>query len=290
MCEAAPIANNAQIYTFYSLSLITSALTALYFTPASYHLVFCPNTTYSRLLYAPLFTLAVVDVCVILNGGLIISVSARGSILKHVSFRQRHIPHLICLHVVLAMLELLALLVSIIGLYHPTAVSTLEECEHLGARLTFARATVLFQVVCHVFFWCTRCVFAALVCCTPSYREVAFHDEVVDDDIRGSQLLPTSDQVNVRLDAWSRVKLRRTGSWQHRLCALICCLHFKGAGVVAEYLYSEFGDVDYVLSDVFAGFSLLKERQLKMKKVGGEGALTSKFRKVYLDQQFRVRC
>lgn len=225
--------------------------------------------------------------------------SAHGPIFKEASllFRQRCMPRLIYLRMVIAMLELIALLVSIIDLYHPSAVSMVEECEPLGARLTFARAVVLFQVVCYVLFWCTVCIYVdPLGCCTPGVLNGLGDDDgriwdqfdtisvdessaVMEDHVwrRKNRLLVNDDHIDT------------VQKHERRLHALNCCLRVKCArlrGVVAEDvgrgLYPVFGVMDYVLSDVIAGFTLLKEDQLKTKKGRGEIALTERFRKVYM--------
>ena len=78
--------------------------------------------------------------------------------------------------------------------------------------------------------------------------------------------------------------------YERRLRALFCCLGIKGQkarGValedVARGLYTVFSETDTILSDVIAGFSLLREHQLQKMKRGGELALTTKFRMVCKD-------
>lgn len=75
--------------------------------------------------------------------------------------------------------------------------------------------------------------------------------------------------------------------YERRLRAIFCCLGVRGQrsrGValedVAKGLYTIFSDTNSVLSDIIAGFYLLRKDQVKKKREGGEIALTAKFRKV----------
>jgi len=78
-------------------------------------------------------------------------------------------------------------------------------------------------------------------------------------------------------------------NYERRLKAIFCCLGIKGhksrgAALedVARGLYTVFSETDVVLSDIIAGFALLKKYQHKVKKRKGEGGLTNKFRMVRL--------
>lgn len=296
---------------------------ALYYTPSD----LCPNVTYPPLLYVPLFSLATVEVCFIFNEGIIVIVSAQGPIFKQTKsfiFRQKFMPHLIYLRIVLAVLELLAITVSVVGLFHPAAVSTLKNCDNLRSRLAFARGVVFFQVVCYVLFLVKVCLYTdPLGCFTPGLLE---RMTLLDNaDGRGSLLLTPSENFKedynstasrhraVSVDQSSTateimVRRRKTRmlsmndveratqvhtdsinrqKYERRLRALFCCLGVKGQksrGValedVARGLYTVFSETDTVLSDVIAGFSLLREHQFQKKKRGGELALTKKFRMV----------
>lgn len=313
---------------FCSFSLISSVLVVLYFTPLNLP-DFCPNVTYSPLLYVPLFSLAVVEVCFILNEGLIIIVSAQGPIFKRTKsfvFRQKFMPHLIYLRIVLSVFELFSITASLVALFHPLAISVVEQCEELESRLAFARAVVFFQVVCYVLFLVKVCVYTdPLGCFTPGLLErITLLD---GSDGRGSLLLSPSEhfmEESTKSAMKKRVSVDKSSTatevnmWRHRnrlfdiqttdvesatkvhndsinlqkyerkLRALFCCLGVKGQrsrGValedVARGLYTMFSETDTVLSDVIAGFSLLREHQLRKKKEGGELALTKKFRMVF---------
>lgn len=311
----------------YSFSLISSALIVLYYTP-SYFSDLCPNVTYPPLLYVPLFSLATVEVCFVLNEGIIIIVSAQGPIFKQTKsflFRQKFMPHLIYVRIVLAVLELLAIAASLVGLFHPSAISTVEQCENLKSRLAFARGVVFFQIACYALFLVKVCIYTdPLGCFTPGLLErITLLD---DTDGRGSLLLspsehfseecrsaPTHRAVSVdkssaatEVNIWRRknrllsiqandieraTKVHNDSinrqKYERRLRALFCCLGVKGQrsrGValedVARGLYTVFSETDTVLSDVIAGFSLLREHQLQKKQQGGELELTKKFRMV----------
>lgn len=314
-----------------SFSLITSSLLALYNVPASILLYSCPNVTYPPLLYAPLFALAAVEVCFVLNEGLIIIVSAQGPIFKQTKsflFRQRFMPHLIYLRIVLAVLEVLAITASVVGLYHPAAIATVTQCEELQTLLTFARAVIFFQVACYALFLLKVCIYTdPLGCFTPGLLErITLLDNA---DGRSSVLLSPSEHFSeeskeaslrramsvdkssaaTEVNLWTHRKRSRFFSiqggdieratkvhndsinrrkYERKLRALFCCLGVKGQksrGValedVARGLYSVFSETDTILSDVIAGFSLLREHQLQKKKEGGgEIALTKKFRTV----------
>jgi hypothetical protein len=307
-------------------------LISLYYTPSEIT-DFCPNVTYPPLLYVPLFSLAVVEVCFIFNEGLIIIVSAQGPIFKETKsfiFRQRFMPYLIYLRIVLAVAELFAIAASLVGVFHPSAILTVEECEKLVSRLAFARGVLFFQVLGYALFLVKVCVYTdPLGCFTPGLLErMALLD---NSDGRGSLLLSPSEQFTtenmkkaasmrraVSVDAssaatevnmWRRknqilsinsVDVERATKvhndsinrqkYERRLRALFCCLGVKGQksrGValedVARGLYTVFSETDTVLSDVIAGFSLLREHQLEKKKRGGELELTKKFRMVCFD-------
>lgn len=228
-------------------------------------------------------------------------------------------PHLIYLRAFLAVLELFAIVASLVGVFHPSIVAFVEECSLLRPRLDFARAVVLLQVVSYALFLVKVCIYAdPLGCSTPGLLERL---TLLDDaDERGSLLLAPSElSPNVRglsVDASSAAK--EVNVWTHRnkvftlnrhdidrvtkvhsesvnrrkyerkLRALFCCLGVQGQrsrGValedVARGLYTVFSETDTVLSDVIAGFSLLRENQLaKKKEGGGDIALTKKFRMV----------
>ena len=87
--------------------------------------------------------------------------------------------------------------------------------------------------------------------------------------------------TKIHNDSINRKKIER------KLRAIFCCLGVKGQkarGValedVARGLYTVFSEMNIVLSDVIAGFSLLRKSQLKIKKERGELALIKKFRTV----------
>lgn len=97
-------------------------------------------------------------------------------------------------------------------------------------------------------------------------------------DIQGTDI---ERATKVHNDSVNRRKYER------KLRALFCCLGVKGhrsrgvaLGDAARGLYTVFSETDIVLSDVIAGFSLLREHQLRKMKEGGELALTKKFRMV----------
>ena len=88
-------------------------------------------------------------------------------------------------------------------------------------------------------------------------------------------------------------------NYERRLRAIFCCLGVKGHKArgaaledVARGLYTVFSETDVVLSDVIAGFALLRNHQREQKKKGGEIALTRKFRMVslflFLDKRFEL--
>lgn len=75
--------------------------------------------------------------------------------------------------------------------------------------------------------------------------------------------------------------------YERRLRAVFCCLgvqghRSRGAALedIARGLYTVFSETDVSLSDVIAGFSLLRQHQQKKKRKEGDIALTKKFRKV----------
>lgn len=236
-------------------------------------------------------------------------------------------PHLIYLRILLAVFELLAIAASLVSLFHPWSISTVEQCEDLESRLAFARAVVLFQVACYLLFLGKACIYTdPLGCFTPGLLE---RMKLLDnEDGRGSLLLSPSEHFMAEgkkaitqraMSVDSSSAATEVSMWRHknrlfniqsndieratkvhndsinrqkyerRLRALFCCFGVKGQksrGValedVARGLYTVFSETDTVLSDVIAGFSLLREHQLKQKKKygGGELALTKKFRMV----------
>ena len=251
-----------------SLTLVSAVLIVLYYVPSTVlgsHDEFC-NVTYSPLLYAPLFSLAAVEVCFILSEGLIVIVSAQGpiyKITKSSKFRTKFMPLLIYLRIIVAVLELLAIIASLVGIFHPSAVSDIIKCEPLRPRLYFAQATVLFQVLCYIFFLLKVCVYTdPLGCATPG-------------------LLESVDSTDSNEES-TRQKYER------KLRTLFCCLGVRGRksvplADVARGLYLMFSDIDVVLSDVIAGLSLLRRHQICQKETeGGEIALCKKFRVVRL--------
>ena len=308
--------------------MVSAALIALYYVPSAIYLQDC-DFSYSPLLYAPLFSLAAVEVCFILNEGIIVIVSAQGPIYKRTKsfeFRTKSMPHLIYLRIIVAVLELLAIIASLVGIFHPSAVSDIIKCEPLRPRLHFAQATVLFQVLCYILFLLKVCVYTdPLGCATPGLLE---RFSLLDGtDGRGSLLLAPSDimstedemratalQRKISIDPSSAAKeiniwtkrnrlLSLHGNdieratkihndsinrrkYERKLRALFCCLGVRGQksrGValedVARGLYTVFSETDIVLSDVIAGFSLLREHQIRLKEArGGEIALIKKFR------------
>lgn len=314
-----------------SLNIVSAVLIALYYVPSTIYLQDFCDFAYSPLLYAPLFSLAAVEVCFILNEGLIVIVSAQGPIYKQtksLKFRNKFMPHLIYLRIVVAVLELLAIIASLIGVFLPSSVSDVKRCEPLLPRLYFAQATVLFQVLCYILFLLKVCVYTdPLGCSTPGLLErLSLLDSA---DGRGSLLLAPSEEAftdveekasamrrNISIDPSSAAKeiniwtkrnrpihfisgndIERATKvhndsinrqkYERRLRALFCCLGVRGQksrGValedVARGLYTVFSETDIVLSDVIAGFSLLREHQLHLKKTSGgsDEALIKKFR------------
>lgn len=288
----------------------------------------CFQITYSPLLYIPLFSLAVVLVCFIFNEGIIIALSAQGPIFKKTrTFRQRqkYMPYLIYLRIVMAVLELLAIIASLVAVFHPLSTSFTYECIPLRPRLKFARAVVLLQVVSYVLFLVKVCIYTdPLGCFTPGLLERL---TLLDDtDARGSLLVAPAEQsaeyaqqvamkkrvsvdensaaaevnvwrkrnniFNIKSDDIEKVTQVHNNTItltkiERKLRALLCCLGVKGQrsrGValedLARGLYTVFSETDMVLSDVIAGFSLLREHQQKKRGDGDDTELIRKFRMV----------
>lgn len=139
------------------------------FTPS------CSNLTYSPLLYAPLFSLALVEILLVLNEGVILALSARGPILKKtrsLAFRQRHMPRAIYVRTVVAVLEALAIVASLVGVYHPLVTSAMEACPPLVPRFEVAQAVIVVQVILYFLFLLKVSVYMdPLGCFTPGLLE-----------------------------------------------------------------------------------------------------------------------
>ncbi len=319
------------------MTLLGAVLLTLYYIPglsfssSSSLNSTCSDVTYSPLLYAPLFSLVLVEVSFILNEGLILALSAQGPIFKKTKtflFRQKYMPPLIYLRTFLAVAEFFSIIACLVGLYHPLAIDPLQGCPPLQVRLNFARGVVFFQVACYVLFLLKVCVYTdPLGCSTPGLLErLSLLDK---SDARESLLLASSndfseegvrhreriksisvgntsatnevarwrrnkfislinpDDINnmtkVHNDTINRKKIER------KLRTIFCCLGVRGQksrGValedVARGLYTVFSEMNVVLSDVIAGFSLLREyqREKKRRHGGGDLALTKKFRMV----------
>ena len=209
------------------------------------HEGFC-NVTYSPLLYAPLFSLAAVEVCFILSEGIIVIVSAQGPIYKETKsfeFRTKFMPHLIYLRIIVAVLELLAIIASFVGIFHPSAVSDIKRCEPLRPRLYFAQATVVFQLFCYILF---------LLKCLCIYTDPLSLNLSKDEDSTDFDIKQSTKQ-----------------KYEQKLHTLFSCLGMKkhklrGVALedIAHGLHAIFNETNVVISDVIAGLSLLREDQL----------------------------
>ncbi len=252
---------------------------------------------------------------------------ARGPILnnsKASNLREKVVPILVHFRGLIGLLELAAILASLIGVYHPTVLSLQNDCEELVPRLRLAQAVVIIQVVLFALFLIKVCIYTdPLGISTPGLLEKL---KMLDDtDSRGSWLEMSADhtpginELRQTLDEpvplasdfniWTRkrtiFKLKESDfdrvtqvhndnvnrrNYERRLRAIFCCLGVKGhksrgAALedVARGLYTVFSETDVVLSDIIAGFALLRNHQRKVVKKEGEIALTRKFRMVILE-------
>ena len=259
----------------------------------------------SPLLYAPLISTVFVEVLFILNEGLILVISSRGSIWNNIGPR-KHMLKLIFVRALIAVSEIITLIAATVGTWLPQSVAQLETCSEVPVALHFTRAVVLFLWIVYFCFLLKVLIYVdPLGCFSPGILE---HISLLGDKtdlgegvnsesvlaarqlsfwVSGRRLFrQSSGSATTRLAARretvhdtpiSDVKVKR------RLGALFCCLCVQdersvGGALeeVARGFYTIFGDSENapVLTDIVAGMILVHHEQQRSQN------LNDKFRKV----------
>lgn len=138
-----------------------------------------PSCDVPALLYSPLIALCVIQVVFVLNEGLILVYSARGSIWKNTKAR-RHIIKLIYIRAVIAVLELIGLIVNTVGTWLPSSSIDIIACPGTTSSLHFAQAVVFFLWIVYFCFLLKVLVYVdPLGCFSPGLLE---HISLLDGD------------------------------------------------------------------------------------------------------------
>ena len=263
----------------------------------------------SPLLYAPLMAIVFLQVVFVLNEGLVLVLSSRGSIWKNTSPR-RHITKLIYVRAFIAVFELVSLVVATVGTWLPATVRELQPCPGTLVALHFARAIIFFLWIVYFCFLFKVLIYTdPLGCFSPGLLE---HIPLLDEkpssepgeEADGEVL--TARQYSYWVTGRERLfhQLSRTTSagnvlqrretvnegevsytkMKRRLGALFCCLCVRDEGSVggaleevARGFYTIFGDYDNspVLTDIIAGLRMVHYDQKRTRNIN------DKIRKVY---------
>lgn len=261
------------------------------------------SCTVHSLLYAPLLATVCVQIAFVLCEGLVLVISAQGSIWKNVHPR-RHITKLIFVRAVIAVLELLTLIVATVGTWLPSSVRDLKACPKTLVALHVTRGVVFFLWLVYLCFLLKILFYIdPLGCFSPGLLEHISILENDDPDVStdGNANVLVAKQISYWTDGTRRLIRQVSGTtaadvlksspentigqakMRRRLGALFCCLcvrdqrSMSGAlEEVAKGFYTIFGDSgnNVVLTDIIAGMKLVHHEQHRRKDLG------HKFRKV----------
>ena len=224
---------------------------------------------------------------------------------------------LIYIRIVVAVLELFGRIASTVGVWHSSVTSLVKICPDFGVGLHFAQAIVLFLWVLYIGFLIKVVTYIdPLGCCSPGLlehlpldsadrRKSTAEDQLDIGEMRNEEYHSTKsvpywtkriDVYNVRIGEKKVEDLEEKYLKGHssnvgqtrllrRLQTILCCLGVKGhrsRGMaledVARTLYTLFGDVNLVFTDIVAGLFLLNQDQRRRK--ANHISLNEKFRKV----------
>lgn len=291
----------------YSISLLLSSLVTLFAVDLSCKV--------SPLLYAPLMALCFIEVLFILNEGLVLIVSSRGSIWKNTEPR-KHTDKLIFVRGLIALFELVTLMLATVGAWLPFSVGEFQTCPGTSVALNFTRAIIFFIWIVYFCFLLKVLIYIdPLGCFSPGLLE---HISLLSDsnvsstsiDGKGGVVATDSDVLATsQLSYWvsrrDRLFHQRSGTsvgrvlqrrdtvqnstatqtkMKRRLGALFCCLCLRNdssVGIaleeVARGFYTIFGDPENsaALTDIIAGLRLVHYYQKSIAQ-----NLNDKFRKV----------
>lgn len=142
------------------------------------------------MLYGPLLSLLAIKTAIQLNEGLILIYSSRGTIRSNVTPR-KPIIKIIYVRIILALLELIALVTSLAGVFHPSVTSIVSQCSDFSLGLHFIQGVVAWLVFIYLAF-ITKVLYCIdpLGCFSPGLLEyLPLFDK---SDNRGSMVGPTS--------------------------------------------------------------------------------------------------
>ena len=274
-----------------STTLLVAALLGLCLPASSNLYNASTNCTHCKLqLTVPLSVSTVIEVAFIASEVLILVFSALGPIKRETrksKLRNRLIPHLITIHSLISTSKLLAVVATPVCFYLYKNKGS-GYCKEERTRLLLAEAVVVVQVVVFAFYIVKICVFSdPFGVATPSLLAGVKTDsgpssspEVTPLFVSGEWRLRHGNPTQLYSDSILLDKQVRT------LRSIFCCLGVRGQVAEAtaiedgaRLLYCIFSETNLVLSDLMAGFTLLRNYQQE-KKMKGETALFKTFRTV----------
>ena len=223
---------------------------------------------------------------------MILIFSTLGPIVKKTrksKLRNMLIPYLIAVHALISVGRLLAVIASAVCLYRFYHIPCEGNCIELTPRIKFAQAVVTIQLITFIFYILKTCAFTdPFGITTPSLLAKVDLQSISTNGYGAIHLAPyvTVRTQGKHLDDQIYKDDIFLNQQKRRLRSIFCCLGVRGQVAEpvaiedgARLLYSVFGETKFVLSDLLAGFALLRKYQQEKKKEG-EMALTRKFRMV----------
>lgn len=242
-------------------------------------------------LYVSLFVLVALQVAVMINESVILSISSRGSITR--TEPRKNLRYFLYTRVVLFAIEVIGTVFCTVTVFSPNVAGKVDCDDVQSGALVFAKVVV-------IVLWVTLLVFAVgfllyldpLGCCTPGLLEELSFLDTLDNKGEADSLPPNMSNIShhrrrqvrkrsghgpaVQVKAAKDPKLHRSHisrrKMVRRMQVLCCCLGVGGhrsrgfaLEEIARTLHTLFGDVDLVASDMLAGLMLINKDQKKKK-------------------------
>ncbi len=247
-----------------------------------------------HILWVPLTATGGFEIANFCSEVLLLAFSMLGPIAKVTrasKLRNKSIPHIIIVHSFISVGKLLAIIATFVSFYLYLHRQS-SFCDGTTPRIKFYMAVLIIQALTFVFYVLKVCAFTDP--CGITTPRLLTKLEV-----------PRSSQTNVPLATVLAVSKSKTSyedptqiynesllieKNKDFLRSIFCCLGVRGQVAEpvaiedgARLLYSIISDTQFVLSDLLAGFTLLRKDQQEKKMKYGEEALYKKYRMVKIN-------